>query len=284
MKRILLPTDFSPNAWNAISYALRLFKDERCKFYFLHTYIPAFYRVDYMFGGPAYSGLPDKMINISLSGLEKAVKRAREQYPNPKHSYETISSFNILSDEINEVVKRERIHMIIMGTQGATGAKEVFLGTNTVFVMRKAKVPVLAIPEDCKYQGIDNILFPSDYWSFYKRRELKPMLDMLKKDKGNVTILHVTEEYGLTKEQEKNKEFLAECFEGIPYEFDEVKSELMPDAIHNYIDKNHFDMAVMMNRKHSFLERLLFKQNVDAIGFHIKIPFLVLRDTSKKYA
>jgi hypothetical protein len=39
------------------------------------------------------------------------------------------------------------------------------------------------------------------------------------------------------------------------------------------------DFLAMQNRKHHFWERLLTRQNVDAIGFHIKVPFLVLRDT-----
>lgn len=284
MKKILLPTDFSDNAWNAICYTLEFFKNELCTFYFLHTYTPAFYRVDYMFGGPAYSGLPDKMIDISLSGLEKVVEKAKNNYPNPKHDYKKLSSFNILSDEINEVTEREGIDMIVMGTQGATGAKEIFLGTNTVFVMRKAKVPVLAIPENFKYKGINKVLFPSDYWSFYKRRELHPIVEIVTAHNATLTVLHIEEEFGITEDQEKNKEFINECFEGINCEFKDVRDQLMPGAVHDYIDKEACDMVVMMNRKLSFLERLLFKQNVDIIGFHIKVPFLVLRDTSKKYS
>lgn len=48
MKRILLPTDFSENAANAISYAVRLFKDEECIFYLLNTYTPAAYHTGMM--------------------------------------------------------------------------------------------------------------------------------------------------------------------------------------------------------------------------------------------
>ncbi|MGB5319420.1 universal stress protein, partial [Eudoraea sp.] len=45
---ILLPIDFSKNSRNAIAYAMELFKNEKCKFFFLHTYTPSFYRMDYM--------------------------------------------------------------------------------------------------------------------------------------------------------------------------------------------------------------------------------------------
>ena len=43
MRQILMPTDFSENAKNAISYALELFKYERSSFYFLHAYQDAIY-------------------------------------------------------------------------------------------------------------------------------------------------------------------------------------------------------------------------------------------------
>ena len=48
MKKILLPTDFSDNAWNAIVYALKLYKNQKCKFVLLNTYTPMIYNIDYM--------------------------------------------------------------------------------------------------------------------------------------------------------------------------------------------------------------------------------------------
>ena len=59
MKKILLPTDFSDNAWNAIEYALKLFKDEVCTFYLLNTYTPAVYNIEYVLVNPAQFGLVD---------------------------------------------------------------------------------------------------------------------------------------------------------------------------------------------------------------------------------
>ena len=50
MKNILLPTDFSENSWNAIKYALQLFKTETCKFYLLNAYTPIIYDVEYVLG------------------------------------------------------------------------------------------------------------------------------------------------------------------------------------------------------------------------------------------
>ncbi|MFD0863829.1 universal stress protein [Sungkyunkwania multivorans] len=281
MKKVLLPTDFSANAWNAITYALEFFKNDKCSFYILNTYSPAFYRMDYAMGGPAFSGIPDPMIDNSMLGLENTLKDIKKRFPNPKHQFHTLSAFNILTDEINEVVEREDIDMVIMGTQGATGAKEVLFGSNTVFVMRKSNVPVLAIPEGYRFKEIKSILFPTDYLTFYKRREVKPLVEITKMCKAKLTVLHVVEEFELSEKQEVNKEFLDECLEGVDHEFKEIRKQYMPNAVQEYIAGHDYDMLAMMNRKHSFLERLLLRQNVDSIGFHIKIPFLVMRDTAK---
>ncbi|MGB5388027.1 MAG: universal stress protein [Eudoraea sp.] len=278
---ILLPTDFSKNSWNAISYAMELFKNEKCNFFFLHTYTPSFYRMDYMLGGPLFSAIPDSGVDISLAGLEKTLEDVKKSYKNSKHNYNIISAFNTLTDEINEVTIEKEIDIVVMGTQGATGAKEIFLGTNTVYVLRKAIAPVLVIPENYTFQKIQKILLPSDYLTNYKDNELSTAIKMVKMNKAKLIVLHVKEEYDLTAGQEENKMALYRRLDGLSTTLTELKGSLMPSAILNYVQKNEIDLLMMMNRKHSFFERIFEKQNVDQIGFHVKIPFLVIRDTAR---
>lgn len=280
MLKILLPTDFSANAWNAISYALNFYKERECIFYILHAYTPAFYRMDYMLGGPSFSAIPDVGVDISLAGLEKTINDIKKEFPNPKHNFKTVSAFNLLTDEINELVREKEIDIVIMGTQGATGAKEIFLGTNTVYVIRKTSIPVLVIPEQFAYKTVKRILFPTDYWSKYKKEELQILFDTTAMGASEIVVLHVKEEYELSEKQLDNKAYIAGLLEGIPHRFEELKGALMPHAIMDYVEEHQFDLLVMMKRKHSFLERLMWRQNIDQIGFHVQIPFLVIRDTS----
>lgn len=281
MKNILIPTDFSENAWNAISYAIEFFKNEKCKFYFLHTYTPAFYRMDYMMGGPEFSAVPDVGVDISLEGLETILANVKEQYPNPKHTYETVSAFNILTDEINELSKKKNIDLVVMGTKGATGARQLFLGSSTVFVIRKAQVPVLAIPENCTFKPVKNVLFPSDFSVPYGRDEVYNVIEMAKMYGGEITLLHIKKESDLTETQKQNKKILLKHLRNSSYKDVEIKNKKMPEAILEYITENHIDLLAMINYKHSFFERILIRQNIDQIGFHVKIPFLVVRDMAE---
>ncbi|NHF59718.1 universal stress protein [Flavobacteriaceae bacterium TP-CH-4] len=280
MKNILLPTDFSENAWNSISYALELFKAETCTFYLLHTYTPSLYRVDYLIGGPEFSVIRDPKVDESLEGLDYTLVEIELKYPNNKHRFEILSAFNTLTDEVEEVCTDKQINLIVMGTQGATGAKEIFLGTNTVHVIRKAKVPVLVVPVDYTYQAITSVLFPTDYRSRYKKEELQLLMDLVNMLEAELIVLHVKEEYELTAIQEANRQSLRTNFESLHPSFVELKGALMPDAIHEYVREREIDLLAMMNRKHSFLERLLLKQNVDSVGYHTETPFLVIPETA----
>ncbi len=281
MLKILLPTDFSPNAWNAISYALNLFKEQQCTFYILHTYTPAFYRMDYLVGGPSFSAIPDYGVEISLAGLEKTMADIESQYPNPNHSFEILSAFNLLTDEINDMTREKGIDLVVMGTKGATGAKEIFLGTNTVYVIRNASVPVLAVPDNFNFRPVKKILFPTDYWTQYKKEELAQLKEVAAMCNAKVSVLHVKEEYDLSAKQEENKAHLSSILKDTPHDFEILKGALMPSAVIDYIDEHDHDLLVMMNRKHSFLERMMWKQNIDQISFHVQIPFMVIRDTAK---
>src|SRR5690606_13598833 len=147
MKKILLPTDFSENAFNAIKYAVQLFKKEKCTFFLLNTYTPVLYDSDYILYSPASSlSLDEVYKNNSQSGLEKVEKRILAEFPNDLHSFKLISSFSLLNEEIKEQVKTRNIDLVVMGTQGATGAVQILFGTHTVHAIKRAICPVLAIP------------------------------------------------------------------------------------------------------------------------------------------
>jgi len=282
MKKILLPTDFSDNAWNAIVYALEFFKNEECEFYILHTYTPTFYRADYMIGGPMVSAIPDVGVEVAQAGLDKTLVDIKLKFKNPKHKFKTLSAFNMLTDEVQEVVEQKNIDFVVMGTQGAAGAKEIFLGTHTVHVLRKSKIPVLVIPKKYKYQEIKSILFPTDYAIPYVKEDLNYIMDVAKMHNAKLTILNVKDDYSPTDSQIVNRKSLEVYFGALDYVVNQVKGKLMPDAIHEFIAQHNIGLLAMMNRKHSFLERLLIKPNVDSIGYHTQIPFLVIRDTCEE--
>ncbi len=174
MKKILLPTDFSDNAQNAINYALNLYKDEACKFYLLNTYTPIIYSYDYRMSAGGYLGeVADIVRENSIEKLEKIEKELKEKFNNFKHQFKIISSFNLLTDEIKDIVSKHSIDLIIMGTKGASGVKEVLFGSNTIRIIKKANCAVLAVPDGYFFEEPKEILFPTDYKIDYSKKQLK---------------------------------------------------------------------------------------------------------------
>ncbi len=276
MKKILLPTDFSENAWNAIVYTLHFFRDESCKFYILHTYMPPFYRADYLMGGPGYSAIPDVGVDRVQEGLDNILSYIKKNFKNTKHRFKTLSAINTLTDEVQAVTEREKIDLIAMGTQGATGAREIFIGTKTVHVIRRAAVPVLVVPTGYRFREVGKVLFPSDLEVSLTKGELKLLNEVVKMHRAELYLLHVLETKVWTKNQEKNKQFLMNYFRNTALNYLELKDETVPEAIYRYIDVHNIQLLAMMNRKHAFLERLMVKRNVGAVGYHTRIPFLVM--------
>ena len=276
MKKILLPTDFSENSWNAIKYALQLFKNEPCKFYLLNTYTPVVYHAEYVLVEPTQLGMLDTVRDGVLENLETLKTLMIKEFKNPKHTIEVIGAFNTLIAEILEIVESKAIDYVVMGTKGATGAKEILFGSNAVHVIKNVKCPILAIPDGFEFETPQDILFPTDYAISYNSNQLKPLKNVVSLYNARVNILYLTYGYDLSEKQKANKYILEEFFKDVDYLFNEKSNQTVEEGITNFQLETKVNMLVMINNKHSFFENLFFKSTINQIGFHLKIPFLVI--------
>lgn len=276
MKKILLPTDFSENSWNAIKYALQLFKNEKCTFYLLNTYTPVIYHIEYVLVNPAQFGLGDAIRETALRGLENVLKKINDQFNNSDHSFECIAAFNTLVPELREMIEDHDIDYVVMGTKGATGAKEVLFGSNTVQVFKNVKCPVIAVPNNFDYEAPKEILFPSDYNIAFQKAQLDPLINIATQFDSRVNFLHTANSDELSEWEESNRQILESHFKPLTHLFHLIKFQKVPEAITNFQLKVRINLLVMINNKHSFFENLFFKSNINQIGFHLNIPFLVI--------
>ena len=277
MKHILLPTDFSENSWNAIDYAIQLFKKEECTFHILNTYTPVIYHVEYVLGYPAQYGLGDAVRNTAEENLENFITKIKNKFnDNPKHEFRTYARFDTLISGIKEFVESHDIHLIVMGTKGATGAKEVLFGSNTVHVFKEIKLPVLAIPSEFGFEPPHEILFPTDLVVDYKGSKLKILEQLVKDNHARLNVLHVSTGYELTELQKQNIENLESTFEDSAFLFHNVKTMNLVEAINKFQVKHKINLLAMINNKHSFFENLFFENTINQIGFHLNVPFLVI--------
>ncbi|MFT7066754.1 MAG: nucleotide-binding universal stress UspA family protein [Sediminicola sp.] len=281
-QRVLLPTDFSKNALNAIRYALDMYKDLHCELYLLNVFQVDEYSLDNMMVPEPGNRVYDAAKKDSEDEFQKLLDILELHTTNPKHTYHTISSYNSLIDAIEDTIAKKDIDIVVMGTKGATGAKGVIYGTNTVATMEAiTDCPVLSVPEGFRFSPPVEIVFPTDYKTSFKRRELTHLLDISKMHSTPVRVLHIMEETKLSKAQEANKELLETILADVECSFHSLSDTKVHKGIGFFIESRGSDMVAFLNKKHSFFGILFTKPLVKDIGYHARIPILVLNDYSK---
>lgn len=281
MKSILLPTDFSNSSVNAIYYAIELFKDIRCEFYILNVQKASSFVSDDLMTMQPSTTIYQNLIGSAKKGVEKIIREIKEKYGLKNHVYHSIVDYDNFIDAINQTVKSKQIDLIVMGTQGATGAEKVIFGTNTVRVMQRSSCPVLAVPENCEFESLKKIVFTSNYHSKYKPNELRPLLDLANQFNAKIDVLHLMNGKLLSSNQMNNMAFLDDYFTDLNHEFINIDSDELFETVVDYINVNDIDLLAMMSRRHSFFERLFTRHTVETFAFNINIPYLVMENTGE---
>lgn len=278
MRKILIPTDFSENAINAINYAVELFKYEICEFYFMHAYQDDIYADEVLLSKETLESTIAIISKKSAEQLHNTTKLANSMSNNPRHSYHKISSNNVLVDEANKIVDEQNIDLIVMGTRGKTNNRKLTFGSHTLQVLKYVQCPVLAIPENYKYTQPRHILFPTDYMIPYKRRELKLLCEIAVPYRAVIDMLYISKSNTLSLRQNDNKAFIEGelCKNNINFKIENSKHII--NTIYKHIKENSTDILVMVNTRHSFLEFMLFQSTIDELSLNLDIPFLALQN------
>lgn len=279
MKNILLPTDFSDNSWNAIKYALKLFKNEVCNFYLLHVTLVPNYSTAETPIIPMTRTISQNLLIQAKQELLDLLKNIKKQFQNPKHSFFTLSSYNFFIDAVKDHIEEKKIDLVIMGTKGASGLSEIIIGSNTGDLINKVKCPALVVPEKAEYKDPKEIAFPTDYNIFYQPKILNDITELAKIFDSSIRVLHIVKkDETLTASQIENKEFLNTFFMDEKHSFHRITNKNIEAGIQCFVESRDIDLIVMVAKNLSLFQRIFFIPIVEEISFHIKIPFLVLHE------
>lgn len=278
-KKILLPTDFSKNAWNTLVYASELYKNEECDFYIMNAFVVKAYDIESIISAKPGDKDYDLAKENSQVELNKMMKRLEIRVVYPNHTYLTLPVFGSPLKAIKEAVELKDIELVVMGTKGATDSKNVIYGSNTIEVMEHARnCPVLVIPNDLEYSEPKEIVFPTSFKTHFKRRELIYLYEIAKITNATVRVLHISKAEKLSEKQKNNKELLEDCLDGINYTFHWLDNVDVNTGLHNFIQSRDSDMVAFINKKHTFFETLFSTPMVTDLGYNSRVPILVLHD------
>lgn len=271
MKTILVPTDFSKNSDNAIHFALELNKKLKSKVILFHSYVVPVFATDIPEAIPS----DEELKKVSQRAMKKLKEKITMEYP--VMEIETLLKPGYAEDEIVEISSGKKADLVVMGTQGASGLREVLVGSITAAVMEDTECPVLAIPEKAEFKHLNKIVFATDY-AYNDFENVEKVVDLARRFDAEVILLHIS-----NGEIDKAYEFDAiERFKEhmvADSKYDKVTFKLLEnrnviDGLSLYLDEVNADMLAMSMRHRNFFQRVFSRSKTKRMAFHTHIPLL----------
>jgi len=279
MKNILIPTDFSDNAWDALIYAIRLYDDISAQFYIFNTFQVGTSRMSNHMSSQRGTKLFRLLQEESEKGLDKIKKHLNENLINDKHKYRTASRTGGLLVRLKQFVAIENIDLIVMGTTGATGAKEIFMGSNAVRIINNLDLcPILAVPKNYEFIELNKIIFATDIKKKYSAFQLTSLIELQTIHQCEVNILHVKEHGNLDENQLMalvHTRTLLEIETVTHYKEIELKGTVTQTII-EFSQNNNVDLVCLVNHEKKFLQKLMEEAVVKKVNLRSEIPILTI--------
>jgi nucleotide-binding universal stress UspA family protein len=273
MKKILVPTDFSDNAHNALNYATFIADKLKSQIILFN-----FFRVPLTAGEvPIDPSLIEELENESIDTLHQLKKDVLEKHPDL--DIKCISSSG-LDNEVNEICgvsDNNRVDLVVMGTKGASGITKALIGSNAAHVIDNSNCPVLAIPEFATFKGIKKIVYATDfqaadYQSIHFLKELASHFD------AEIIIVHIADEHHSViheaNQLEQFKQDLSKITSTEKITFELIAGEDIQQRLNKLIEVNHADIISMSTHKRNLLQRLFDRSLTKKMAYHTHIPLL----------
>ena len=187
MKRILVPTDFSEQAENALKVAAQLAKKNDGEIFLLHMLELPLALIDPTNGSQSRD-LPESIFFMKLAH-QKFENMMSQPYLNGLKVHETVH-FHEAFEGIMEVSQEHNCDLIVMGSHGASGLKEMFIGSNTEKVVRTSEIPVLVIKNEIPDFRIDHFIYATDF-SEENRDAFNQAIAFAEKLEAKIHLLYV---------------------------------------------------------------------------------------------
>jgi nucleotide-binding universal stress UspA family protein len=271
MKRILVPCDFSDQSNEALRTAIELAGKEKGEIFLLHVLpIPTMYTT-------GFAGEPIAFDPAFYTQMEKDAKTGLEKMKNnvaPKSLKVTTQVFyGELISSLRKVIEGSQIDIVVMGTSGASGVMELFIGSNTEKVVRFSPVPVLAVRKAVELKSIRNILVPStldlNQTAFIdKLKELQHLFD------ATLHILLVNTPVHFRRDPDANEALdeYAKHYRLENYKLHFRNNIREEDGIMDFAYSEKMDLIAMATHARKGLAHLFNSSVTENVVNHIQIP------------
>lgn len=277
MKKIIVPVDFSEHSDYALEAAASIAKKQEAEIVVLHM-----------------MGLSEAVINKNgakdvMEGVYymKLAQKRFEEFLNKDYLEgikvtDTVYNYKHFN-EINDVAKEHDADLIIMGSHGASGLNEIFVGSNTEKVVRTSEVPVLVIKNKIKEFQFDNVVFACDFGN-ESMKSYKKAMKLFNLFGAKVHLLYVnlpSERFRSTPQMEElAREFLLSADAG---DYENLSNVVYRDAytaedgIFSYSNQINADLIAISTHGRRGLSHFFFGSVGEDIANHSDIPVITFK-------
>lgn len=265
MKTIIIPTDFSPAADNAMHYGAQVAQLVAARLLLLHVYtVPV-----------TLSDMPVMLLSVeelrkgSNDGLARYQQELQTKYPNLQVDAE--SRLGDIVDELKEACHRTDPLAVVMSTHKTSGVEQIFFGSNTIASIRQLRHPVITVPVEYKFSTIKTIVLATDLQNVAKT-PVRKIIEIVNHLKASLQIVHVR-----SKEEDQNTsgQLIDQFGEPAP-SFHTIQDDDIIHGLQSYTEKVRADLLIVLPHEHSWLETFFFKLHTKQLVHKARLPMLCI--------
>jgi len=274
MKTILVPTDFSISADDAIHYAVKLAKVLDASIILYHSFIP-FESGFYPLAQSNKENLEtENNLTDRLTAIKTHILKSNKDIPIKVQVERGPESIGI-----TEFCRKNKIDLIVMGTKGASGLKEIIIGSFAADVMMNAPCMVLAIPLKYKFKIPKKITFVSNYGK-KDMRVIKTLAQLNHFFQAEINMLHIDDHKHTDEAENKFNKYkikMENKFPDLHLSFQHVAGNKIPNDIILAALKDKTDLLAISPIKRKGIWKGLFHKSITkTIAYHSQIPVLAI--------
>ncbi len=279
MKRILVPTDFSPNADKALDTAVQIAKKAKATIVLVH----ACDLLELTFkDNLALKKEFNRKIIMEAKGKLSLMKKSIESTETVKVQIKLYEG--LISETILHATKENKADLIVMGTLGNAGAKEKIMGSKTASVIGKTTIPLLAVPLLSNWTPPAKLLLAINNFSEGTNVAINPVFELAemfnteihivkftKADEANAADYLAVERSGYTYAKK-----IQALHKNVAIKFIHLDGDKFEKTIEKFITKNNIDIVAMITHKRTFLKSIFNRSMTKKMSYHTSIPLLAL--------
>jgi nucleotide-binding universal stress UspA family protein len=275
MKTIIVPTDFSPIATNAMNFAADMAVNINASLMLLHVYQVPVSMTDV----PVVLVSADELrkeSELKLSELKESVTHITSN----KIKIYTESRMGDIVDELENVCRQIEPFAVIMGTRGTSGVERMLFGSTTVTAIRHLKWPVIVVPPGKEYgTGIKKIGFACDFNKVVEHTPAHFIKDMVREFQAELHVLNVDHENKhFTADTPEESLMLQTLLEDLDPKYHFINHKDVEEGINEFAEKNNIDLLITIPKKHGLFDNLFKHSSTKELITQSHVPVMCVHD------